>query len=127
MSQWQWKFQVRGSFVRAESGDFVSPCEAIVESGVRDDDSPFSFAGVGPIARADSTGTFHSWFVTRGTDARAQCPSTVSVFVRVGRGQWKPYVVAVAPSQCTEIAPTELLLDLGNVRIGQQETPYVAP
>jgi len=125
MSEWKWKFQVRGSFVRAGTGEAITPCEAIVESGVRDESSPFSFAGVGPIARANSVGAFHSWFVTKGRDAQATCPEAVSVFVRVARSEWRPHVVPVAPSQCTVLSPNELLLELGNVSL--RHAPYVEP
>ena len=125
MSQWKWKFQIRGTFVRAQSGEVLSPCEAIVESGVRDDRSPFALIGVGPIARANAEGTFHSWFVTKGCVERATCPSAVSVFVRVAKGFWEPYVVPVTSSQCNEISPAELLIELGNVQI--EQTPYAEP
>jgi len=125
MSEWKWKFRVRGSFIRAGTGKVISPCEAIVESGVRDEASPFSFAGVGPIARANSLGAFSSWFVTKGNDAPAACPDTVSVFVRVAQGKWQPYVVPVLSSHCTKLTPTELLLELGEVPI--EHLPYVEP
>ena len=60
----------------------------VIESGVRDEASPFHATGVGPIAHSRSDGVFESWFVTAGTDGRATVPQFVDVFLEVDEGKW---------------------------------------
>ena len=122
----EWKFHVRGTFVRSGIGAPIVACEAIIESGERAEHSPFRSEGVGPGARAQTDGAFSSWFVTQGSNSEIVAPSTVSVFVRVAPGAWKPYVVAVQSELASRISATEMLLHLGQVHIEQSETLYVA-
>lgn len=122
---WRWKFQVRGYFVRVESGSVITPCEAIVKSGIRAEVSPFQLYGVGPIAHANHSGAFSSWFVATGAESQAIAPLTVSVFVKVARGQWLAHAPPVVRSQI--ISPSEMLLDLGRVKIEQNQAIYVTP
>lgn len=124
MDEWNWKFRVEGTFVQAGTGHPLFPCEAIIESGISGDElSPHALRGVGPIAHAGANGTFRSWYVTKGAEHPATCPSTVSVFIRVARGAWHPYVVPVNSSQCTTLSLAEILLALGDVPIDR--VPYV--
>jgi hypothetical protein len=123
----KWKFRVSGTFQRVETGEPVYPCEAIVESGVRDESSPLCLFGTGPVAHATPIGAFASSFVTRGSDTPVECPPTVEVFVRVAAGQWKPYVVSTIPSQCRVVSSTEALLELGIVQIERHQAVYVEP
>ena len=122
MSQGRWKFHVHGSFVRVETGEVVTPCEAIIESGVRDENSPFDLEGVGPVAHADDAGTFNSWFVTKGSTSQASAPASVSVCIRVARGKWLPHIVPVVRSQI--VSQDELLLYLENVQIEHGQAIY---
>jgi hypothetical protein len=63
-----WKIHVQGFFVRAVTRAPIRECEAIIESGTREETSPFTLVAVGPIAHAEADGTFESWFVTIGDD-----------------------------------------------------------
>jgi hypothetical protein len=123
MSNGRWKFRVEGTFCR--DGRPVSPCEAIVESGDRSDDSPFRFRGVGPVAKADVNGQFRSWYVTEGSAAAIAQPQTVSVYVRVAKGDWVPVVVSISPSCASALSDTEMNLNLGSVVLPAGMTPYV--
>ena len=105
----------------------ISSCEAIVESGVREDASPFRLEGVSPAGGgAAHDGSFRAWFVTLSADSEIFPPDGVSVFVRTGPGTWKPYVVGVDPSGAKRLNVNETSLDLGHVRIDQGEDLCVA-
>jgi hypothetical protein len=119
-----WKFHVRGTFLKAELPVF--PCEAIIESGDRVEGSPFRLRGVGPIAKADENGSFRGWYVTVGSVENIRKPTTVSVYVQVARGAWEPIVVTVDPIATAVRSPTEMELDLGVVRLPDHITPYEA-
>jgi hypothetical protein len=123
MSEPRWKFHVKGTF--SKGGRPVSPCEAIIESGDRNEGSPFKFRGVGPIAKADASGRFRSWYVTEGTTHPVAKPDTVSVYVRVGKGSYEPIVVHVAADSARPVSDNEMRLDLGAVVIPDGMTPYV--
>ena len=90
--------------------------EAIIESGIRADDSPFALRGVGAIACAADDGAFESLFATAGADRDISAPETVSVFVQVARGSWEPVKVHVAAAGVTQISAAEILLNLGDVQ-----------
>jgi hypothetical protein len=123
MSAWGWKFHVEGTFAR--EGQPVFPCEAVIESGDRTDHSPFRLRGVGPVAKADKTGRFRSWYVTEGSNEAVARPRTASVYIRVGMGDWEPLVIAVAPDSATAKSRDEMHLDLGLVEIPEEMKPYV--
>lgn len=127
MSRQQWKFQVQGTLVRAGTGVVICQCEAIIESGVRDETSPLNLVGVGPIARPDSTGAFRSWFVTSGSDTPISYPATVSVFLRAAPGQWVPYVVSVDTARCHNLSSNEALLEIGQLQLPQRQALYAEP
>ena len=122
MSELGWKFHVKGTF--SKGGRPVFPCEAIIESGDRAEDSPFKFRGVGPIARADESGGFRSWYVTEGSAQPVAKPDTVSVYVRVGKGSYEPIVVHVPATSAEPVSESEMRLDLGSVVIPNGMTPY---
>jgi len=103
----------------------VSPCEAIIESGDRSEYSPFRFRGVGPVAKADENGRFQSWYVTEGSTAPIAKPETVSVYIRVAKGDWAPVVVSIGAGNVSVLSDTEMKLDLGSVPIASGITPYV--
>jgi hypothetical protein len=119
----EWKFRVKGCFIRLPAGTPITACEAIIESGERRDSSPFRLEGVGPGARAQSDGTFQSFFVTQGSALPIAAPNFVSVFVRVAPGDWKPYAAKVVSA--TPLSNTEILLDLGTIEIAEHELLYV--
>jgi hypothetical protein len=122
MNATRWKFHVRGTYCR--DGRAVSPCEAIIESGDRLHGSPFRFRGVGPVAKADEEGSFRSWYVTDGSSGAIATPPSVSVYVRVGKGDWEPIVVPIAVDRATVLSDSEMQLDLGSVTIPASMTPY---
>jgi hypothetical protein len=122
MSAHKWKFHVKGIYRKC--GAPVSRCEAIIESGDRDDGSPFRLEGVGPPARADLTGGFGSWYITQGADTRIAKPDSVSVYVRVGKGVWVPIVVSVAENSTRVLSHSEMELDLGEVDLPKGMIPY---
>jgi hypothetical protein len=117
----KWKFHVRGTFVRCGTGEPIGACEAIVESGDRAEHSPFRLEGVGPGARANTDGSFHTWFVTKGADSEVEVPAEVSVFVRIAPGKWRPYVVTAQLKLASRLSATEMQLHLGPVLIDQDE------
>jgi len=120
-----WTFHVRGSFVRARTGIAISACEAIVESGNRDEASPFRMDWVGRIAYAASDGTFSTTFGTKGATEQIEAPSSISVFVRTGPGVWLPHVVPLAANCAEAISPNEMRLRVGPVQIDESTTLYV--
>ncbi len=122
MSEPRWKFYVEGTF--SKGGSPVFPCEAIIESGDRDEGSPFKFRGVGPIAKADESGRFRSWYVTEGSTEAVAKPETVSVYVCVGKGSYEPIVVDVDAHSAKPISHNEMRLDLGSVVIPNGMRPY---
>ena len=122
MSEPRWKFHVEGTF--SKGGRPVFPCEAIIESGDSTEGSPFKFRGVGPIAKADESGRFRSWYVTAGSTDAVVKPETVSVYVRVGKGNYEPIVVNVAANSAKPISHNEMRLDLGSVVIPNGMRPY---
>lgn len=103
----------------------MSPCEAVVESGDRLDGSPFRFRGAGPIAEAREDGSFRTWYVTEGLSKSIVKPATVSVYVRVGKGDWEPIVVPTTEARATVLSDSEMELDLGFVAIPMGMRPYV--
>ena len=113
---------MEGTFVR--EGKPISPCEAIVESGDRDESSPYRLRGVGPVARADAKGQFRSWYVTEGAATPIARPGMVSVYVRVAKASWKPVVVPIPEDRARALSDTEMHLDLGAVRIPGEMQPY---
>jgi hypothetical protein len=121
---WQWKFYVEGSLTR--EGAAVPAYEAIVESGVRHEASPHALRGVGPIARPKQDGLFHTWYVTAGSSGRIEIPESISVFLRVVRGKWKPYVVSVVGRPTELVSDSELLIQLGAVPISPEDTVHVS-
>lgn len=123
MGTGRWKFYVQGSF--RQNGKPVSPCEAIVESGDRAEGSPLCLHGVGPTAKADDDGKFRSWYITEGSDQAIRKPDTVSVFVRVAKGNWEPIVVPIAQDAATSLSDAEMQLDLGAVALPGAMRPYV--
>lgn len=120
-----WKFHVTGSLMRSESAPVLEPYEVIVESGIRDADSPHALRSVGAIARPDADGLFSTTFVTQGATTPPEPPAVVSVFVRESLGKWQAYIVSVSPDNVRRTAATELHLDLGAVSIGQAQLLYV--
>ena len=123
MSETLWKYFVEGFFEK--NGQPVFPCHAIVESGVREDGSPFSLDGVGPGAKADAQGKFRTWFVTDGAESPVRNPQAVSVFVRVAPGSWEPIVVSVADSAAVLLSDREMQLSVGRVVLPDGIEPYV--
>ena len=122
MGEPRWKFHVEGIF--SKGGRPVFPCEAIVESGDRTEGSPFKFRGVGPIAKADESGRFRSWYVTEGSTEAVVMPDTVSVYIRVDKGTYEPIVVKLAPPSAKPMSHSEMRLDLGSVVIPNGMNPY---
>lgn len=120
-----WKIHVQGSFVRAVTRAPIGECEAIVESGIREETSPFTLVGVGPIAHAELDGAFESWFVTVGDGGPVSAPKSVSVFVRVGKGEWKEYIQHVGPEDARSLSESELLIRLKPIEIGHDQPLYV--
>jgi len=125
MEQRGWKIHVQGSFVRAVSRAPIGECEAIIESGIREEMSPFMTEAVGPIAHAEVDGAFESWFVTVGDGGPVWAPKSVSVFVRVGKGEWKEYIQEVGPEDARSVSESELLIKLKPVEIGHDQPLYV--
>ena len=119
-----WKFSVSGVLVRSGSGDVVYPAEAILESGEREEASPYSLDRVGPLARTSTDGAFHGVFYTKGLGYSISCPANVSVFLRVARGVWKPYVVEAKASNCQFITASELVINLGLVVIEKEQVVF---
>jgi hypothetical protein len=126
MAGTKWKFHVRGTFVKDDTGEPVTACRAIIESGDRAEDSPFCLEAVGPGARAESDGSFYSYFLAKGTSSPILPPEKVSVFIRIAPGEWKPYIVNVYREQASRMSATEMLLPLAPVRIEENEVLYVA-
>jgi hypothetical protein len=122
MSEGRWKFLVEGTFLK--DGSPVSPCEAIIESGDRFDGSPFRLWGAGPIAKADASGRFQSWYLTEGSHSTIEGPQTVSVYVRVAAGDWEPLAISVDQNAAVVLSDNEMKLDLGVVTIPSGMTPY---
>lgn len=122
MNDREWKFRVEGIFVK--DGAPISSCEAIIESGERSEASPFRFRGVGPIAKADGSGMFRSWYITDGSNDSIAIPDTVSIFVRVAKGAWEPIVVNIDPEKITVLSDTEMHLDLGAIDLPLDMRPY---
>ena len=120
-----WKIHVQGSFVRGVTRDPIGECEAIIESGIREETSPFLLAAVGPIAHAEVDGTFESWFVAVGDGGPVSVPKSVSVFVRVGKAEWKEHIQEVGPDDARSLSESELLIRLRPVEIGQDQPLYV--
>jgi hypothetical protein len=118
-----WKYFVEGSF--EQGGRPVTPCHAIVESGVREEGSPFNLDGVGPGAKADAKGNFRTWFVTDGASTPVRNPQCVSVFVRVAPGSWEPVVVKVGESNAVVLSDREMKLSLGRVVLPDGVKTYV--
>lgn len=118
-----WKYFVEGSF--EQNGRPVTPCQAIVESGVRDEGSPFNLDGVGPGAKADAHGNFKTWFVTDGSSEPVRNPQAVSVFVRVAPGSWEPIVVKISESNAVALSNREMQLSVGRVVLPDGMRPYV--
>jgi hypothetical protein len=122
MTVGRWKFLVKGTFLK--DGRPVSPCEAIIESDDRSDGSPFRLRGVGPVATADASGRFQSWYVTEGSPSTIETPKTVSVNVRVAEGDWEPLVISVDQNTAVVLTDNEMKIDLGEVTIPSGTTPY---
>jgi hypothetical protein len=119
-----WKFVVTGRLVWSSTGAAVHPAEAIVESGERDDASPFCLEGVGPVAHTDSRGAFRAWFIVRGSQTPIARPAAISIFLRVARGKWKPYVISVEPCRGHAVSQHELEIDVGAVEIELGQPVY---
>ncbi len=102
----------------------MTPCEAIVESGERSPESPFSLQGVGPTAVADDLGRFRAFFRTHGCGERIYPPPSVSVFVRVSKAKWRPVRVAIEPARTESRSVYEMTLDLGAVELPADLAPY---
>ena len=111
----KWKFYVQGTFHRGGRAAF--PCEAIIESGDRNEESAHRFRGVGPVAKADEHGAFHSWYVTEGSDHPISKPDAVSVYIRVAKGDWQPLVLSLEKCTARSLSDMEMQLDLGSVEI----------
>jgi hypothetical protein len=122
MSESRWKFQVEGSFCRDRRP--LIRCEAIIESGDRDEDSPHRLLGVGPVARADANGRFRSWYLTHGSSEAVASPLIVSVYVRVARGTREPIRISVDPESAEPVSHREMRVNLGLVMIPDGMTPY---
>lgn len=118
----EWKFNVIGTFV--QNGEPVSPCSAIIESGDRSESSPFRFRGLGRGASANESGAFESTYFTEGSNTPIARPTTVSVYVRVAKGEWEPIVVNTAPDRAKAISDAEMHLNLGAVELPSGMTPY---
>jgi hypothetical protein len=102
----------------------VTSREAIVESGERSPESPFSLQGVGPIAVADDLGRFRTSFRTHGCSEKIYPPSSVSVFVRVSKAKWRPVKVAIEPVRTESRSDDEMTLNLGAVELPADLAPY---
>ena len=120
-----WKIHVQCLFVRAVTRAPIGECEAIIEPGIREETSPFMLEAVGPIAHAKVDGTFESWFVCVGDGGPVLVPKYVSVFVRVGKGEWKEHIQEVAPEDAQFLSESELLIRLKAIEIGQDQPLYV--
>lgn len=120
----RWTFRVTGALTRNRGTPVLEPYDVIVESGVRDADSPYALCGVGAIAHPNTAGLFKTSFVTQGAQTPAEPPSSVSVFVRESRGKWQPYVVGVSCTNVRRVSDSELLVDLGLVNIGPSQLLY---
>jgi hypothetical protein len=120
----RWTFRVTGALTRNQGVPVLEPYEVIVESGVRDAESPYALRGVGAVARPDPAGLFKTSFVTQGANTPLEPPSSLSVFVRESQGKWQPYVVAVSRAQVRRSSESELLIDLGPVNIGPTQLLY---
>jgi hypothetical protein len=118
----RWQIHVVGSFVRALTREPISDCEAIIESGIRADASPFKLVGAGPVAHDSLDGTFDSWFVTVGDGGPVSVPKSVSVFVRVAEAEWKEHIQEVGPEDARSLSEKELLISLKPIEIGQRPT-----
>ena len=125
MHKKQWKIHVLGCFVRAGTHAPVAGCVAIIESGIRTETSPFNLVAVGPVADAETDGSFESWFVSAGGESPVSAPKAISVFVRVGRGEWKPYVQKVEPEDACLLSENELVIRLTPIEIEQDQALYV--
>jgi hypothetical protein len=63
--------------------------------------------------------------VTEGSHQAIAKPETVSVYVRVAKGEWVPVVVSVAANAASVLSEREMNLNLGSVSIPSGLTPYV--
>ena len=124
MEHRRWKIHVQGSFVRAVTRAPIGGCEAIIESGIREETSPFMLEVVGPIAHAEVDGAFKSWFVTVGDGGPVSALKSVSVFVRVGKGEWKEHIQEVGPEDARSLSESELLIRLKPIEIGEDQPLY---
>ena len=63
--------------------------------------------------------------MTEGSTAAIAKPETVSVYIRVAKGDWAAVVVTIGASNVSVLSDTEMKLDLGSVPIPSGITPYV--
>ena len=112
--------------MRKGSGTPLAARNLVIESGVRDETSPFHATGVGPIAHSRSDGAFESWFVTAGTDGHATVPQFVDVFLEVDEGKWAPLRVPLTESSGSQGSDAGLALDLGAIEVDEKERLAIA-
>lgn len=117
-----WKYYVEGKFFR--NGTPIYPCEAIVETNDREENSPFRFKGVGPIAKSDDTGLFKSSFLTYGASVQIKAPPKIVVFIKVGIGKWEPVNANIAEGCATAISDKEMVLSNLIVELPESVEPY---
>ena len=120
-----WRIHVQGCLVRAVTRAPIGGCEAIIESGIREETSPFMLVGVGPIGHSEADGSFGSWFVTVGDNGPVSVPKSISIFVRVGKGEWKEYIQVVQPEDARSLSESELLVRLKPMEIERDQPLYV--
>jgi hypothetical protein len=118
-----WKFVVQGMLTRGVGGAPLEAYDVIVESGKRE--GVHAFSGKGPIAHPEADRLFRAWYFTVGADRAIEAPETVAVFLRIARGEWKPYVIRVQESSTRVVSRNELHMDLGAVAIDKDQSLYV--
>jgi len=118
-----WKFVVQGILTRGRGGRPLEAYDVIVESGMRE--GIHAFSGKGPTAHPEQDGSFRAWYFTVGTDRAIEAPESVALFLRVSRGEWKPYVVPVQAAHTRKVSGNELHIDLGAITIEENQPVYV--
>jgi hypothetical protein len=114
-------YHVQGSLIAAESLQPMVGYPIVVESGIRDENSPLCLDGIRVNRKPDGDGHFQAMFVTTGAALEAHetppIPSLIEVHIEFSRGKWRCREVAVKPDQVVERKGCEVWIDLGRIEV----------
>jgi hypothetical protein len=106
-------YMVSGRLVEAGTRRPMAGHGVVVETGIRDENSPLDLLGVRGSGRTDANGDFERTFITPGM----AIPAELEVHILFDPGGWRCRVVPVAPANVEADGAADVRIELGTVEV----------